>query len=171
VSCCLVEPLYPDVVLELSPRRGRPVWQRNEHAHPGLAGEACMTRVTRKSVAEGERAKERNGDGHWSRASSVGQGEPWEGKSKAQGERMWNERPMPAEDAQQADEEAGSEDCSLTPRAGRIPCTVRSRPKPRMRLTRHLASGFASPVERSGGRRSRGGCRPVGASAGTGGLH
>jgi hypothetical protein len=35
-----------------------------------------MTRVTRKSVAEGERAKERNGDGHWSRASSVGQGEP-----------------------------------------------------------------------------------------------
>lgn len=45
--------------------------------------------------------------------SSVGQGEPWEGKSKAQGERMWNERPMPAEDAQQTDAgqygEAGSE--------------------------------------------------------------
>jgi hypothetical protein len=128
-----------------------------------------MTRVTRKSVAEGERAKERNGDGHWSRASSVGQGEPWEGKSKAQGERMWNERPMPAEDAQQADAgqygEAGSEGL-LSNSTGREDSVHRSRPKPR-----NLASGFASPVERSGGLRSRGGFRPVGASAGTGGLH
>lgn len=138
------------VTLELSPRGGGGQFG-NEHALSWFGGRCCMTRGTRKSVAEGKRAKQEMGGwplverGHLSVRMSLGRG-----RQSCRG--CWWERASHASEGMRSRAggrvgEVGSEHrARVGPPLN--PSERRSRPKPQACDTPDtLAPGFASLVE------------------------